>query len=246
MIWNTATHCLQQTLHGNPGMFVDLEFSHDGKSMISFSRTGADIVAIWDIATGILHTQQTLDSQKKAVFNPKLSPNKRELISAHFGLKVWDVATGAIKRTLEENRDVSDYVIAFSPDGSTLATASPNRPVRLWDMATGAVTQTALPELNSSDSLKFSSNGQILAVAREAEGIVILWDISKQQNSPPHPSTGTSTTSHLASQPNGQLLASVSEKRTIQLWNMAKCTIELTVRVNSEVKCIELSPRAVF
>lgn len=143
IIWDTATHDLKQTLHGHSNLLLKMEFSHDGKFLVSYSSGG--VMKIWDIATGLLHLQQIVDCQKESDFNLTISPNKRQIISAGQGLKVWDVASGTIERTLEDNRD-EYHVIALSPDGSTLATASPNRSVRLWDMATGAVTQTALPE----------------------------------------------------------------------------------------------------
>lgn len=51
-------------------------------------------------------------------------------------LGVWDVATGARRRTLRGHSN-SVQSVAFSPDGTTLASGSNDNTLRLWDIATG-------------------------------------------------------------------------------------------------------------
>jgi WD40 repeat protein len=51
-------------------------------------------------------------------------------------VKVWDVASGAERYTLQRHK-ARVSAVAFSPDGTTLATGSFDGLIMLWDVATG-------------------------------------------------------------------------------------------------------------
>ena len=50
--------------------------------------------------------------------------------------KVWDAATGRELLTLPGHTDAV-FGVAFSPDGTRLATASGDQTAKVWDVATG-------------------------------------------------------------------------------------------------------------
>ena len=57
--------------------------------------------------------------------------------SGDLGVQVWGVASGAFRGRIGSSMDAHD--LAFSGDGSTVASASPGRGgAEVWDVATGA------------------------------------------------------------------------------------------------------------
>jgi WD40 repeat protein len=65
--------------------------------------------------------------------------------------------------------------VAFSPDGTLLATASHDRTARLWDPATGQHRSTLEGHTDWVSGVAFSPDGTLLATASD-DGTVRLWD----------------------------------------------------------------------
>ena len=107
--------------------------------------------------------------------------------------------------------------MAFSQDGSLLASASYDETVRLWNPVTGQEVQKLEGHTREVSAVAFSQDGSLLASASYDE-TVRLWN----------PTTGqevqkleghTSEVSAVAFSQDGSLLASVSYDQTVRLWN---------------------------
>src|SRR5207244_3212617 len=67
--------------------------------------------------------------------------------------------------------------VAFSPDGSRVATASYDQMVKVWDVATGRELRTFQEHTGRVHVLAFSPDGTRMATG-SVDGTVKLWDVA--------------------------------------------------------------------
>ena len=92
------------------------------------------------------------------------------------GVNLWDITKKENIATLEGHRS-SVYSVAFSPDGTTLASGSYDKTLKLWDVGTRENFVTFEGHVGSVISLSFSPDGKTLA-SGAADGTILLWDIA--------------------------------------------------------------------
>ncbi|MFD7125062.1 hypothetical protein ACFV9X_13175 [Streptomyces anulatus] len=195
---------------------VGAEFSPDGRTLAATRLFhGAEV---WD-----LDTNRLLYKLPRAVseggYSVAFSPDGHTLATGGDRIRLWDAATGRLRKTLTGHTGAVTF-LAFSPDGGTLASAGNDRAVRLWDTATERLRKRLPGYINTQHFLEFSPDNRTLATAGIDDRTVQLWDTETATAVTTLPGH-TGPTIAVAFSPDGRTLATGDGDRTIRLWNVA-------------------------
>jgi WD40 repeat protein len=222
--------CKLQGEHRN--CVTSLAFSSSGQEQLLASGHIDDTVRLWDV-----HTREcvaVLKGHTDSVESMAFSPDGRLLASASGDrtVRLWDVVE---RRAAQVLRDHTDWVygVSFSPDGRQLASASDDRTVRLWSVPEG-VPGPVLQHAGAVYCVAFSPVvGSNMLASSSRDGIIRLWDVSKQQLL--HELQGHSGfVESIAFAPDGSQLVSGSFDCTMLLWNVASGKLLKTMEGHSE------------
>jgi WD40 repeat protein/serine/threonine protein kinase len=109
--------------------------------------------------------------------------------------------------------------VAFSPDGSRLASTGHDHTIRIWDVADGRLLRVLHGHTNEVTSVAFSADGTRLASASGDHTIKVFNAVDGREvrTLQGH----TDHVSAVAFHPDGQWLASASWDHTVRIWNVA-------------------------
>jgi WD40 repeat protein len=243
-VWDAGTGENQQTFAGHTDHVNSVHFSPNSQLIVSASDDATvRIWAVhavfsktltWDAAIGKI--PQTLVGHTDRINSAQFSPDGELVVSASKDntMRVWDVATGEIRQTLTDNcvdgiynGSCGGYGWAeFSPDGRQIVCACCDSTVCVWNSELGESSALRDAHAASSSSLQLSSQ---------------TWRFVKWRT---FGTTASDTIGHTGPvvsvqfSPDGELVVSTSEDKTVCVWHVAtsakrKTLVGHTERVKS-------------
>jgi WD40 repeat protein len=215
-VWDVAKVARVRVLRAHQGVVTGMALSADATTLVTFSR---DDLKVWRTATG---------KQMMAVAAPSLYAIRAAAVSADGKVvavassdKVigyYDPATAKAIRSFDSG-PFYVHALAFSPDGTLLASAGdggPGENLHVWKVPDGGAIQGPLGPSQPAHSVAFSSDGRLLA----SGGLTVaVWDLAAAR-------LAFTFDGHigpirsLSFSPDGHLLASASEDNKIGLWKL--------------------------
>jgi WD40 repeat protein/DNA-binding SARP family transcriptional activator len=224
-LWSVETGATLHIFEGHTEPTFGLAFSDDARLLASSSLDNT--LRLWDVRTG--RCLQTVSHQASncppLAFCPTPygahAPDMVVLASGNQNtIMLWDIARGQVIDILRgHTREVQN--LAFSPDGSVLASGSHDGMILLWDVRTPGHSRmlgSLQGHSKSVSALVFHPNSAVLA-SGSADCTIRLWDCSTlraRQILQGHASDVVA----LDFSADGQTLVSASWERMVRRWDV--------------------------
>jgi WD40 repeat protein len=221
----------EQDLLQKPGTsYTQLCFSPDGKLIAGGGASGKNVhVTIWDLRTKkIIHRWEwekgrDPNSEVEAL---AFTPQGDRVAAAVFRQSKAYIFDLAGDKQIAELKHSEIYGLAFSPDGTTLATAGWDEFVRFWDAQTGEARMKAQvqdPDKNNGSdprmyAVSYSAHDGLLATA-QLDGKVRIWNADDMTPRLEFQVPGRFIYGAMCFSPDGLWLATGAQDGTVTLWD---------------------------
>jgi WD40 repeat protein len=255
-VWDAETLREVAVLSGHEDMVFAVAYSPDGTTLAS---AGIDrTIRLWDLTKAEPIIAQILEGHERGIRSIAFSRDGKSLASGDAGgtVRLWDLtrSPARLRAKLPPQQTHDSYrrqAVAFSPDGTTLATSS-LLDVVLWDLkgqepkvvrtlkaATGTLTRDLDDFPSQVQVLTFSPDGKTLAAGHYNGAGVRLWDMTGDLRQEVAWLDG-GTTARVAFSPDGKMLVSSGSSGGF-LWDLSAKTPRLSNR-NASVKWAAFAP----
>ena len=229
VVYDTATRRKVLRMHGD-SIVTAVAFRPDGKLIATGTIDGK--VRLYDARNGA-PVGPPIEENGAWIWQVAFSPNGKLLaiavdpngVDGFFDqrrtgeVQLWDVDSRRRVGRAITPRAGSVLSLAFSPDGTLLATGSYRGRLDLWDVATRSRRGKSMKVKDDGfPSVAFDRSGRLVA-AGGGIGPVRVWRVADQRPAYPPLSGHTSTVTGTAFDPSGTFLASSSLLGATRLWD---------------------------
>ena len=154
-VWEIAKKRLRHVFEGHEQEIYSLDFSNDGRYIVSGS--GDETMRVWDLSNAscrmiTIETPPSVQQQQQqqpiaggssnnpqnqdaGVTSVSISPDGSMVAAGSLDsvIRIWEVASGVLLDSLRGHRD-SVYSVAFTPDGKGIISGSLDKSLKLWDL----------------------------------------------------------------------------------------------------------------
>ena len=155
------------------------------------------------------------------VYSVAFDPDGRTVLSGSWddSLKLWDVSTGKLIRTLTGHTDDVNAVV-YSPGGTMALSAADDRTVRLWDLETGKLIRTFNGHTDKVFSVAISWDGRQATVGQRGQDHPALGRANRRSDPQLHGTHRDRQFGEVLDR-RGQALSG-SEDQTLKLWDLTR------------------------
>jgi WD40 repeat protein len=232
-VWRAADGSLVQTFHGHTSLVYHIEFSPDGRHLVSAS---ADTTArIWTLGDPNGVVLQHGDRVNDAHFDV----DGRRIVTASWAgnVRIWTVGGKQIRSFSLDGRALS---AAFSPSGDVVAAGSTDRNVHVWNVSNEAAA-VLRGHTGTVSSVAFSRNGEL--VSASSDGTARVWDVhSHALRAVLRGHTGAVRAA--AFSPDGAEVVTASEDHTARIWDVSP--LPVVEKLSAPASLDRLSSGVVF
>jgi RNA polymerase sigma factor (sigma-70 family) len=240
-LWDAASGANLGALRGR-GAVAGLDFAREGRRLIVAGKDG--LARAWPAVLGRAQQARATLPAGQPGWAVAFAPDGRTLASVSGGdesgvLRLWNVATS--KERVVRDEAAGLRCVAFSRDGTCLATGGFDNTAQLRDPRTGTTRRVLRGHSKGVNSLAFRPDGKLLLTG-SLDGTARLWDVA----------TGkalatleghTGSVFCVAFSPDGRTAATAGTDGAIKLWDVAGRKEKLTLRGHAEaIEQVAFSP----